>query len=72
MRVSDISIGGEATQFHTTRWPLVMASAQDQGQAGRAALAALWFGRTFFYGSMGLLQAKVAVCDFPNVWRFQS
>jgi RNA polymerase sigma factor (sigma-70 family) len=42
MRVqSDSSVGGEAGQFHTTRWTLVMASAQDQSQTGRAALAAL-------------------------------
>ena len=34
-------MGGEAGQFHTTRWTLVMASARDQSQAGRAALAAL-------------------------------
>ena len=41
MRVSDSSVGGEAGQFHTTRWTLVLASARDQSQAGRAALAAL-------------------------------
>jgi RNA polymerase sigma-70 factor (ECF subfamily) len=41
MRVSDSSIGGEAAQFQTTRWTLVMASARDQSQTGRAALAAL-------------------------------
>ena len=41
MRVSDSSVGGEAGQFHTTRWTLVMASARDQSQTGRAALAAL-------------------------------
>src|SRR5260370_29135237 len=41
MTVSDSSVGGEAGQFHTTRWTLVMASARDQSQAGRAALAAL-------------------------------
>ena len=34
-------MGGEAGQFHTTRWTLVMASARDQSQTGRAALAAL-------------------------------
>ena len=34
-------MGGETDQFHTTRWTLVMASAHDQIQAGRAALAAL-------------------------------
>jgi DNA-directed RNA polymerase specialized sigma24 family protein len=41
MTVSDSSVGGEVGQFHTTRWALVMASARDQSQAGRAALAAL-------------------------------
>src|SRR5271170_2276340 len=41
MRVSDSSVGGEAGRFHTTRWTLVMASARDQSQTGRAALAAL-------------------------------
>jgi DNA-directed RNA polymerase specialized sigma24 family protein len=41
MTVSDSSVGGEAAQFHTTRWTLVMASAHDQNQTGRAALAAL-------------------------------
>jgi RNA polymerase sigma-70 factor (ECF subfamily) len=41
MRVSDSSVGGEAAQFHTTRWTLVMASARDQSEAGRAAFAAL-------------------------------
>ena len=34
-------MGGEAGQFHTTRWTLVMASAQDQNQMGRQALATL-------------------------------
>ena len=32
---------GSVGQFHTTRWTLVMASARDQSQTGRAALAAL-------------------------------
>jgi hypothetical protein len=41
MRVSDSSVGGEAGQFHTRRLTLVLASARDQSQAGRAALAAL-------------------------------
>jgi DNA-directed RNA polymerase specialized sigma24 family protein len=41
MKVSDSSVGGDAGQFHTTRWTLVMASAHDQSQTGRAALAAL-------------------------------
>jgi RNA polymerase sigma-70 factor (ECF subfamily) len=39
MRVSDSSVGGDAGQFHTTRWTLVMASAHDQSQTGRAAFA---------------------------------
>jgi RNA polymerase sigma factor (sigma-70 family) len=47
MRVSDSSVGGEAGQFHTTRWTLVMASAHDQSQAGKAALAALC--QTYWY-----------------------
>src|SRR6516225_6387181 len=41
MRVSDSSMGGEAGQFHTTRWTLVRASARDQNQTGREALATL-------------------------------
>jgi hypothetical protein len=41
MTVSDRSVGGGAGQFHTTRWTLVMASARDQSQTGRAALATL-------------------------------
>jgi RNA polymerase sigma factor (sigma-70 family) len=41
MRVSDSSVGGEAGQFHTTRWTLVMASAREQSEAGRGAFAAL-------------------------------
>jgi RNA polymerase sigma factor (sigma-70 family) len=47
MRVSDSSVGGDAGQFHTTRWTLVMASAHDQSQTGRAALAALC--QTYWY-----------------------
>jgi DNA-directed RNA polymerase specialized sigma24 family protein len=47
MRISDSSVGGEVGQFHTTRWTLVMASAHDQSQAGRAALAALC--QTYWY-----------------------
>jgi DNA-directed RNA polymerase specialized sigma24 family protein len=47
MSASDSSMGGEAEQFHTTRWMLVMASAHDQSQAGRAALAALC--QTYWY-----------------------
>jgi RNA polymerase sigma factor (sigma-70 family) len=41
MRVSDSSAGGQAAQFHTTRWTLVMASAREQSEAGRGAFAAL-------------------------------
>jgi RNA polymerase sigma factor (sigma-70 family) len=44
---SDSSMGGEADQFHTTRWTLVMASARDQSQRGQAALAALC--QTYWY-----------------------
>jgi len=39
MRMGDSSVGGG--QFHTTRWTLVMASAQEQSRTGQAALAAL-------------------------------
>jgi hypothetical protein len=41
MRVGGSSVGGEAGQFHTKRWTVIMASARDQSQAGRATLAAL-------------------------------
>ena len=41
MIVGDSSVGGGAGQFHTTRWTLVISSAHDQSQTGRAALAAL-------------------------------
>ena len=41
MRVSDSYVGGGADQFHTTRWTPIMASARDQSQTGRAALATL-------------------------------
>ena len=47
MRASDISMGREADRFHTTHWTLVMASAHDQSQTGRAALAALC--QTYWY-----------------------
>src|SRR5262249_23090359 len=47
IRLSDSSMGGEAGQFHTTRWTLVRASAQDQNQMGREALAALC--RNYWY-----------------------
>jgi DNA-directed RNA polymerase specialized sigma24 family protein len=42
MRVENSSTGREAGQFHTTRWTLVMASARNQSQADRAALAELY------------------------------
>ena len=41
MTASDSSAGDKTGQFHTTRWTLVMASARDQSQTGRAALATL-------------------------------
>jgi RNA polymerase sigma-70 factor (ECF subfamily) len=41
MRVSDSLAGGGAGQFHTTRWTLVLASAQEQSRTGQEALAAL-------------------------------
>jgi RNA polymerase sigma-70 factor (ECF subfamily) len=41
MKVSDNSAGGEAGQFHTTRWTLVLASAHEQSRTGQEALAAL-------------------------------
>jgi RNA polymerase sigma-70 factor (ECF subfamily) len=41
MRASDSLVGGGAGQFHTTRWTLVIASAHNQSQIGRAALAEL-------------------------------
>jgi RNA polymerase sigma factor (sigma-70 family) len=47
MKISDSSVAGEAGQFHTTRWTLVMASAHDQDPAGQAALAALC--QTYWY-----------------------
>src|SRR5215472_16246308 len=39
MRMGDSSVGGG--QFHTTRWTLVMASAQEQSRTSQAALATL-------------------------------
>ncbi|MGA8655142.1 MAG: protein kinase [Chthoniobacterales bacterium] len=36
MRVGDSSVGGEARQFHTTRWTLVMASAVNESGAQTA------------------------------------
>jgi DNA-directed RNA polymerase specialized sigma24 family protein len=47
MSANDSLMGGEANQFHTTRWTLVLASAHDQSQAGQAAFAALC--RTYWY-----------------------
>jgi RNA polymerase sigma-70 factor (ECF subfamily) len=47
MRINDSSVGGEAGQFHTTRWTQVIASAHDQSRVGRAALAALC--QTYWY-----------------------
>jgi RNA polymerase sigma factor (sigma-70 family) len=41
MRVDDDMAEGSAGQFHTTRWTLVLASAESQGQAAQAALAEL-------------------------------
>src|ERR1700730_5175157 len=41
MRPDDSSVAGCAGQFHTTRWTLIMVSAQNQSQAGPAALAEL-------------------------------
>jgi hypothetical protein len=38
MRVSDSSVGGGAGQFQTTRWALVMASAQRPSQSVSLAL----------------------------------
>jgi hypothetical protein len=40
MRVSDSSEAGEAGQFHTTSWTLVIASARDQSEASRGAFEA--------------------------------
>ena len=41
MRLDDASAEGSAGQFHTTRWTLVLVSAQHQGQAAQLALAEL-------------------------------
>lgn len=41
MRPDDSSVAVGAGQFHTTRWTLVMVSAQNQSQAGQTALAEL-------------------------------
>jgi len=41
MRIGDSSVRVGAGLFHTTRWTLVIASAHDQSQTGRAALASL-------------------------------
>jgi RNA polymerase sigma factor (sigma-70 family) len=56
MRVGDSSVGGGAGLFHTTRWTLVMASAHDQSQAGRAALAALC--QTYWYPLYAVARAR--------------
>jgi DNA-directed RNA polymerase specialized sigma24 family protein len=47
VKASDSSMGGEAGQFHTTRWTLVMASSHDQSQTGRVALGAIC--QTYWY-----------------------
>jgi RNA polymerase sigma factor (sigma-70 family) len=41
MRPDNSSVAGCAGQFHTTRWTLVLTSAQNQSLAGKAALAQL-------------------------------
>jgi DNA-directed RNA polymerase specialized sigma24 family protein len=41
MRLDEGSAEGGAGQFHTTRWTLVLVSAQNQGQAAQEALAEL-------------------------------
>src|SRR5271165_7579667 len=41
MKSGESSVAGGVGLFHTTRWTLVTASARDQSQAGRTALAAL-------------------------------
>ena len=41
MRLDDGLAEGSAGQFHTTRWTLVLVSAQNEGQAAQAALAEL-------------------------------
>src|SRR5215468_9834482 len=41
MRLDDASAEGSAGQFHTTRWTLVLVSAQNQGQAAQVALTEL-------------------------------
>ena len=41
MRLDDGLAEGIAGQFHTTRWTLVLVSAQNQGQAAQTALAEL-------------------------------
>jgi DNA-directed RNA polymerase specialized sigma24 family protein len=47
MTAGDISMGGEADRFRTTRWTVVLASVDDQGQGGRTALGALC--QTYWY-----------------------
>ena len=41
MRLDDSSAEGSAGQFHTTRWTLVLVSAQNESQVAQAALAEL-------------------------------
>jgi hypothetical protein len=65
MRVSDSSMGGEAGQFRTTRWTLVMASAHNQSQTGRATLAALC--RTSRYRSVLLHAGAVIHRMMPKI-----
>ena len=52
-------MGREADQFHTTRWTLVMASAQDQSQTSRAALAALC--EIYWYPPEKIFEARWAL-----------
>jgi RNA polymerase sigma factor (sigma-70 family) len=58
MRPDDSSVDGSGGQFHTTRWTLVMVSAQNQGLAGRTALAELcqiyWYPLYAFARRRGL------------------
>jgi hypothetical protein len=65
VRASDSSMGGEAGQFHTTRWTLVMASLHDQSQTGRVDLADIcqtyWYPLYAFarrWGLVGIAEAE--------------
>jgi hypothetical protein len=55
-------MGGELDQFHTMRWTLVMASAQDQGRTSRATLGALcevyWYPPEIFEARWALIAAE--------------